>query len=264
VAGESLLGLLQTANPVELQRAAVRSLGQMPGGQAAPAMLTRARWQTYTPPVRESMLASLLSQPRHLPSLLAAIEAGDVPISAVDSARRKQLMQNRDKNIAQRAGELFKNLQGSDRMKVYEDYKSILPLKANAGNGREVFKKVCASCHRLEREGVPVGPDLLGIRNQPKEVILLHILIPEYEILPGFVNYVIETRDGRTLSGIIGSETESKVTLRRALGEEEVVARTNILSLTSTGLSLMPQELEKNMSRQELADLLGFLKGEAE
>ena len=149
-------------------------------------------------------------------------------------------------------------------MKVYEDYKSIVSLKSEARNGREVFKKTCASCHRLDREGIPVGPDLFGIRNQPKEVILLHIVIPEYEIAPGFVNYVVETKDGRTLSGIIAAETDAKITLRHALGEEEIVPRTNILSLISTGLSLMPQELEKTMSRQDMADLLAYLKGEAE
>jgi len=109
-----------------------------------------------------------------------------------------------------------------------------------------------------------VGPDLFGIRNQAKEVILLHIIIPEYEILPGFVNYVVETRDGRTLSGIIGAETDEKITLRRALGEEDIVPRANIVSIVSTGLSLMPQELEKNISRQEMADLIGYLKGEEE
>jgi len=263
-AGEALLSLLRSQQPVELQRAAIRSLAQMPGEQPAPARLTRERWQTFTPPVREAIMSALLSQPRHLPALLSAVEAGAVPVSAVDSARRKQLMQNRDGAIAQRAEALFKNFQSGDRMKVYEDYKSILSLKAEARNGREIFKKNCASCHRLDREGIPVGPDLFGIRNQPKEVILLHIIIPEYEILPAFVNYVIETRDGRTLSGIIGSETDEKVTLRRALGEEDLVPRANIASIASTGLSLMPQELEKNISRQEMADLLGYLKGEEE
>ena len=264
LAGEPLLGLLSSQHPVELQRAAVRSLAQMPGEQTAPAMITRERWQTCTPPVREAVLSALLSQPRHLPPLLSALEAGAVPVSAVDSARRKQLMQNRDSAIAQRAEALFKNFQSGDRMKVYEDYKSVLSLKADAHNGREIFKKNCASCHRLDREGIPVGPDLFGIRNQPKEVILLHIIIPEYEILPGFVNYVVETRDGRTLSGIIGAETDEKITLRRALGEEDIVPRANIVSIVSTGLSLMPQELEKNISRQEMADLIGYLKGEEE
>jgi putative membrane-bound dehydrogenase-like protein len=264
LAGDGLLKLLRNQQPLELQRAAVRSLALMPGTEAASAMIMAERWQAYTPPIREAILSALLSQPRHLPALLSALEGGALPGSAVDSARRTQLMQNRDPSIAARAEALFKNIQGGDRKKVFEDYKSVVAHAANAKNGREIFKKNCASCHRLDREGIAVGPDLFGIRNQPKEVILLHIIIPEYEIMPGFVNYVIETRDGRTLSGIIGGETDSKVTLRRALGEEETVDRANILSLTSTGLSLMPQELEKNMSRQDMADLIAYLKGEAE
>jgi putative heme-binding domain-containing protein len=148
-------------------------------------------------------------------------------------------------------------------MKVYEDHKAILTLKADAGNGRAVFKLHCAACHRLDREGVPVGPDLMGIRNQPREAILLHILVPEYEIMPGFASYVIETKDGRTLSGLIATESPASVTLRGAQAQEETIARQNIASMSSTGLSLMPQEMEKNMTRQELADLIAFLKGEA-
>jgi len=77
------------------------------------------------------------------------------------------------------------------------------------------------------------------------------------------VNYVIEIRDGRTLSGIIGAETDEKVTLRRALGEEDIVPRANIVSIVSTGLSLMPQELEKT-SPPGNGDLIGYLKGEDE
>ena len=73
-----------------------------------------------------------------------------------------------------------------NRAGVYEDYKSVVELTGHAENGQKVFLKACANCHRLDREGTPVGPDLFGIRNQPKEAILLHILIPEFEITPGF------------------------------------------------------------------------------
>ena len=90
----------------------------------------------------------------------------------------------------------------------------------------------------------------------------MHILIPEYEIVPGFAGYVIETKDGRTLSALIASETATSLTLRQALGEEETLLRSNIASISATALSLMPQELEKNMSRQEMADLIAYLKGE--
>ena len=127
---------------------------------------------------------------------------------------------------------------------------------------KKIFAQHCSLCHRLDREGVAVGPDLFGMRNQPKEAILLHIIVPEYEVLPAFAGYEVETKDGRVLSGIIAAETPSSITLRMAQGQEETLARTAIASLRATGLSLMPQEIEKNMSRQDMADLLAYLKGE--
>ena len=148
-------------------------------------------------------------------------------------------------------------------MKVYEDWKSVIQLKADAANGREVFARACANCHRLDRVGTTVGPDLFGMRNQSKETMLLHIIIPEYEIMPGFANYNVELKDGRTASGLIAAETTTSITLRRALGEEESILRSNINSISSSKLSLMPQELEKSMTQQEMADLLAYLKGEA-
>ena len=81
--------------------------------------------------------------------------------------------------------------------------------------------------------------------------------------MPAFVNYLVETKDGRSLSGIITSDTAQSVSLRGALNQEESIARTNVASITSTGLSLMPQELEKAMTKQEMADLVAYLKGEA-
>jgi putative heme-binding domain-containing protein len=224
-------------------------------------LLAKGRWESYTPVVRETLLDSLLASPEHLPGFLSAIESGRVPASAVNSARRKQLSKN--ESIRERATALFKDAGSPDRMKVYEDYKAILSLNPNAANGRAIFKKDCSICHRLDREGVPVGPDLFGIRNQSKETILLHIIVPEFEIMPAFVNYLVETKDGRSLSGIITSDTPQSVTLRGALNQEESITRTNVASITSTGLSLMPQELEKAMTKQEMADLVAYLKGEA-
>jgi|GEM_PF-6184699 len=100
------------------------------------------------------------------------------------------------------------------------------------------------------------------IRNQPKQAILLHIMIPEYKITPGFAAYVLERTDGRVLSGLLVAETPTRVTLRQSLGKEESVLRADIQSLTLSKLSLMPQEIEKSLSRQVLADLLAYLKGE--
>jgi putative heme-binding domain-containing protein len=102
---------------------------------------------------------------------------------------------------------------------------------------------------------------LFDVRNQSRESLLLHLVVPEHEIAPGYAGYTVETTDGRTLSGIIVAETASGITLRQPLGVEETLLRERIARIDADDLSLMPQELEKSMTLQELADLLAWLKG---
>ena len=111
-------------------------------------------------------------------------------MGVIDSLRRKQLTGQKDPAIRDRAAKIFAASAVGNRGAVYEDYKSVAGMPGKAANGHQIFLKVCANCHRLDREGTPVGPDLFGIRNQPKEAILLHILIPEYEITPGYGAYL--------------------------------------------------------------------------
>jgi putative heme-binding domain-containing protein len=147
-------------------------------------------------------------------------------------------------------------------MKVYEESKSVLALTPDSKNGHAVFEKICISCHVVAGEGKIVGPDLTGIRNQPKDVLLLHIVVPEYEIVPIYTCYNVETKDGQAYTGLLAAETPTAITLRMAQAIEQKIPRDQITSMVTSRLSLMPQELEKAMSKQDLADLIGFLKGE--
>ncbi len=263
LANSALLPLLDTPQSIEFHNAAVRALAQPHNPGAAANVLAATRWTHYTPAVRATVLSSLLSRGELLPGVFSAIEAGLLPVAALDSSQRNQLLKHKDEAIRQRAAKLFQKAAPEDRMKTYETYKSVLSLKADAANGGRLFELACANCHRLDRVGVAVGPDLFSIRNQPKEAILLHIIVPEYEIMPGFANYEVAMKDGQTLAGLIVAETSTSLTLRRALGEEESVLRSSVASVTASNLSLMPQEIEKTMTRQELADLVAYLKGEA-
>jgi putative membrane-bound dehydrogenase-like protein len=255
----ALLGCLNATQPQPLQIAAVRALTRMRDAQGA--LLQNERWRAFPPALRAAIISGLMSQPRHWPTLLDAIESKTISESLLTRSQRKQLLESKDSDVKSRAAKLFELGAATDRMKVYDDYKSVLALSPNPQNGRAIFKQHCAPCHRLDREGVPVGPDLFGIRNQEREVILLHIIVPEHEIVPGYAAYRLQLKDGRELEGMIAAESDTHIRLRRALGEEESVPRDQIQSLESSGLSLMPQEMEKNMSRQDMADLVAYLKG---
>ncbi len=259
--GEVLLGLVNSEGPAPLQAASVRALGTQRDPRVATALLASERFARYTPAMRDEVLSALFSQAAHIPGVLDAVADGRVPAGAVDALRRRQLAQSPDLAIRRRAEALFGGVTG-DRAKVYDAYKDVVQLKSNPSNGQVVFRRECAQCHRLDQEGAAVGPDLFGVRNQPKEAILLHILVPDHELTPGFTAYTVATRDGRILTGLIASETDASIVLRQPLGKEDVVLRSDIDELSASKQSLMPQGVEKTISRQEFADLLSYLKGE--
>ena len=123
-----------------------------------------------------------------------------------------------------------------------------------------MFKKTCATCHRVQGQGTDVGPDLATVAGRSPDDLLLHVLDPNREVAPNYVNYNVATTDGRTVSGIIASESAAALTLKRAEGVTEVVPRSQIEAVASTGLSLMPEGLEKGLAPQDLADLIAFIK----
>lgn len=259
-----LLSLIGFEQPVELAVAAVRGLVQPARGPAAAAKLLEAkRWACYSPAVRSTVLTLLAGQPEYAPTLIDALESGAVPVAALTQPHRVALGKLENGGVRARTSKLLSGSGASeDRKRSFEEAKSALQLRANSANGQRVFVTHCASCHRLDREGHAVGPDLYGIRNQSKEAILLHIVIPEQEIPPNFAAYDGVTTDGRVIGGIMTADTPTSVTLRQALGIEETVLRERIKQLAVSRFSLMPPGLEQAMTRQDLADLLAYLRGE--
>ena len=169
-------------------------------------------------------------------------------------------MKSSDTDTQQKAEKLFGELEGGDRMAVYEEYKAILEKPAEAKAGSAVFQTHCGVCHSYAGEGGHVGPDLTGVKNQPADALLLHILVPNYEVYPSYQSIVVRTKDGGNVSGWVVSETENSLTLRTAFGTDEAILRSNIETLTNSGLSLMPDGLEQTMTKEDLANLIAYLK----
>jgi putative heme-binding domain-containing protein len=264
-AGKTLESLLAPHHPSEIQLAAVRAIARSSDSAAAAALLDRDRWLAFTPDIREAVLSALLSDENRTPVLLDALEKGAVAASSVGPSRRTRLMNHRNAAIQRRARSLFAGVESDSRMQVYKRMReSVLDRPADASNGKHVFAARCATCHTFDGTGAAVGPDLSGIRNQPADAILLHTLAPDYEITPGYQAYVVETRDGRTLTGRLESEAPNSVTLRNASAESHVVLRSQIVSMAASTSSLMPGDLELTMSEQDLADLIAYLKTSAQ
>jgi len=139
-----------------------------------------------------------------------------------------------------------------------------LELRGEVTRGKTIFKKTFATCHRLENEGTEVGPDLLSaLRNKTPETLLVDIFDPNREVDPRYINYVVSNKAGRVFSGMIAAETASSVTLRRAEKAEDTILRSQIEEIQATAKSLMPENLETQLNKQEVADLIAYLQSVA-
>ena len=128
--------------------------------------------------------------------------------------------------------------------------------------GAVVFRKTCSVCHQVGDIGFEVGPNLLSVRNRGAEFILLNVLDPNREVLPAWHDYIALTSDGRSSNGIIAQESPVSVTLRQAERKEQKILRSDIELLKDTGRSLMPEDLEKSITVQQMADLLAWLNAQ--
>ena len=254
--------LLSPRQPQEIQLAAVRALSAHDEPAVAPLLLQH--WATLGPSVRREAAEALLARPERVKELLSAIAQNKVIAGQMDGSRLEQLRKYPDAAVRKQAMRLLAGQVAVERQKIVDEYKSALDLKGEPSRGKLAFKKTCATCHRLENEGVEVGADLQSVLpNKTPERLLVDILDPSREVDPRYLDYVVVLTSGRVATGLIAAETAASVTLRRADKAEETILRSQIESITGTTRSLMPEGLERQLSRQDLADLIAYLQAVA-
>ncbi len=259
LAEKALVPALAPTAPGDLQLAAVRTLAVHTNAKVPDLLL--APWAGYAPAARREVVETLLSRPDRTLNLLDAIGKNQISPNELDPARVRALKTHPTAAIRTKAEAVLKGTVNADRAKLVAEYAQALELKADAERGRAVFKMNCAACHKLDGVGADVGANLLAaLPNKSGDDLLAAVLDPNREVDPRYVNYQAVTVDGRTLSGVIVAETPTSVTLRRADGAEDTVLRANLESLRSTRLSLMPEGLERMLTRQDVADLFAYLR----
>lgn len=257
---KDLQSLLQARQPVDIQLEAVKSLGRMENPEAGRLLLAAETWPAYTPRMKSAVISAMVSRTPTVLQLFTAIEESVVAPAEIPSVIRQRLMNEDDDSVNRQARRLFNGLEAGGRMAVYQEFLEILDKPADPALGKAVFNNSCSSCHSYAGTGGDVGPDLSGVKNQPPDALLLHILVPNYEVLPAYQATAVRTADGRSFSGWIAAESENSITLRTAFGTDESILRSNIETIHHSGLSLMPDGLEQTMKGDDLANLIAFLK----
>lgn len=255
-AAELLSEFLSAQQPQEVQSASLDALASYDRPEVSTTILDK--WGGLSPQVRAHAIEILFSRKPWTKALLAAIERGDVPAAEVDPVRAQYLQNHADAEIKELAKKVLAKSQNAARADVVAKYQKALELKGDVVRGKAAFQKTCSTCHRLENVGTSIGADLTSIRTRGDAAILLNILDPNREVKPQFMTYVAVTKDGRSQTGLISAETANSLNIRRNDGSEVKLLRIDIEELNSTGLSFMPEGLEKLVDPQTMADLLAY------
>jgi putative heme-binding domain-containing protein len=251
--------VLQNPPVPKLESAALYSLASFSEPEAGKIILKH--WNTYTFDGRTQAMDAMVTHKNRAPMVLQAIKDGAVNASAVDPAVISHLLENPDPAVAKQAHVQFASL-GTNREKTVTAYHDVLQLQGDPTRGGSAFGANCARCHMPRQHGGRVGPDLSGINNKTKEELLTDILDPNYAIEPRFINYVMTTKDGYVYDGVIANETPGSLSLRGGSEERDhTVLRRNIADVRPSKLSLMPEGFEQTLSKQDLADIISYLRG---
>jgi putative membrane-bound dehydrogenase-like protein len=137
----------------------------------------------------------------------------------------------------------------------------LITMKGDAVHGKAVFTTAtCVTCHIINGQGTSFGPELSEIGTKlPKEAIYTSILYPSAGISMGFEGWVISTKDGDDLDGMIASQTADEIVLKRAGGINTAIKKSDIKDKRQMKISIMPENLQQQMTPQDLVDLVEYL-----
>lgn len=146
----------------------------------------------------------------------------------------------------------------------------LIPLQVLGLNGQiEVGEKLffsdlrlqCKNCHQIGERGKSFGPNLSKIgRKYEKPELLTSLLKPSEKIDPEFVPFILTTKSGTVHSGLIAERKEEVVVLKDNQGQLIRVAEKDVDELLSQSISIMPEGTLRDLTPQEAADLLSYLR----
>jgi putative heme-binding domain-containing protein len=253
-----ILELLAADQPRDVQVAAARAIARV--GRTSLAGKALERWESLALATRRELLSALAGSPVLAEPLIRAMDRQVIAPRELDAATREGLGRLADPALRTRAAAVLAKYAPPQRSAVIDRYQPALELVGDPARGQAVFVKNCQTCHQHQGQGNRVGPDLSGIAGRAPDQLLFDILDPNRNVEPDYTVLAAATRRGQVYSGLLAEETATTVKLRRAEGIEDVLLRSEISDIRSTGQSLMPEGLEQNINPQEMADLIAFLR----
>ncbi len=249
------------AHPVEVRSAALASLARVDAPWVAEVVL--AGYRQLEPELQPRAIELLTERTPWAEKLLDAIGREEIPAVALNANHVRQLLARGDAALAEKVRARWGSVREDRdprREEVIAQMRSFLrKTPGDPHKGQEVFGRLCGQCHKLYGQGQDVGPDITLNGRSSFEQLLSNVFDPSLVIGSAYQARTVLTADGRVLTGLLVEDSPRRVVLKMQGGKQEVIARDDIEVLKTSTLSLMPEDLEKQLQPQELADLFAFI-----
>ncbi|MBY0231846.1 MAG: c-type cytochrome, partial [Gemmataceae bacterium] len=248
-----LLRLLE--KPTPLKADIYSALARYPDAAIGKAALGHAKRDG------EAALGLLASRPAWAGLLLDSIDAKKTDPRALpfDIVHRLSLHKEHETRVARHFGKV----RGGDPAKRKQETERVVGiLKRGEGEpkaGKLVYANACAKCHKLFGEGGEVGPELTGYERSNPLYWLENVIDPSASIREEYLSFVVRTKDGRTLTGIVAGQDKTTVTLRDQEGQTVKLSRKRIEDMRASPVSIMPEGQLRTMTDQQVRDLFAYL-----
>ena len=257
---ESLLSQVNAQSTPDFAAGMVAALGGSKFNGLFGKLLEQS--QSMPPDFLRNSIRMVLGRPEMTRELIEAIEGGKLTINDLQLDQRQLLRDHPDAKIREKAIAMMKNSGGipnADRQKLVDAWMPLTMESGDSANGKAVYQKHCALCHKHGDIGNAIGPELTGMAVHPKGELLINILDPNRSVEGNFRTYNVQTVDGNIVTGMMAGESKTSIEIVNVQGKREVVLREDIERLSGSQKSLMPEGFESQMTRDEMRDLLEFL-----
>ena len=259
--------LIDLLNDEILQQPAVLALAAFDKPEISTAILSHL--SKLKPKVQHDALSTMASRLTYATELMAAIDNQSVDAELLSADVVRQLRAHNDPKINRQLEKFWGISRSSSVAKLDEikKYKRIVEMGnsdlSNLSNGRVMFNRVCASCHKLYGEGGELGPDLTGSDRKNLHYVLSNVIDPNAEIPNDYRTAIIRMKDNRVLIGVVRSREPKRITV---VTPSEVIflPKRDVAKIDSQNYSIMPEGLIRVFKDQELRDLISYLGGDGQ
>ncbi|MEW4565519.1 family 16 glycoside hydrolase [Bremerella sp. JC770] len=157
------------------------------------------------------------------------------------------------------APKLLSGEEAAQQEELFDRYRQLARRPGILDNGKQLFTKHCLSCHQFGGQGGNIGPALDGIGLRGTEAILRNVLTPSAAIEGGYRSYQVVTTSGQIYSGLLVSEDEDAIVIRKLNSPDRRIAKSDIQRSGFTSISVMPEGLLNSLTDEEVSDLFSYL-----